>query len=293
MFYSFLKLRFISLSHLIIILQSPLPNPISPLLPRFGIFLPSTQYFMNFGPQITKMLCMDAWVGAVILQVVNVISTLCAVFLSDRVGRKVLMTGGALTITLAFLIASAIFTAIPDLESSPAAGMVILVLVYIFMFAFGISWGPVGWLIPSEVLPIQARGKGMALAVVGNMLASILMGDYGPQFLSSPDVLGVTGAWWFMTALNCVWVLPTTLFLLPETKGLSMEEIHYAFAYTFNGSKGKSTSHHGSEIDVGTMGEFYVRNGRQSGRILRCRPVGEREGLRRQSGEIVHAPDRV
>lgn len=149
-------------------------------------------------------------------------------------------------------------------------GIFILVFVCLFMCAFGLSWGPMGWLVPSEVFPLNIRGKGMGLAVTMNMIASIVFGDYGPIWLSSPDMLGVVGTFWLLTAVNIFWVLPVVVFLLPETKSLSLEEVSNAFTYQFGG-----------RVDGSKRGmlDFFRKNARQALDISRFQQPDLRAGF--------------
>jgi hypothetical protein len=154
--------------------------------------------------------------------------------------------------------------------NNKTVGVIILVFVCLFMAAFGLSWGPMGWLVPSEVFPLNVRGKGMGLAVTMNMIASIVFGDYGPIWLSSPDVLGVVGTWWLFTAVNFCWVLPVVVFLLPETRALSLEEVTNAFDYQVGGRVG--------EKKRGLL-EFLRKNARQASDISCFRSVELRAGF--------------
>ena len=102
----------------------------------------------------------------------------------------------------------------------------------------------------------------MALAASANMAFNILIGDYGVNWLSSDDVLGTVGTWWFLFCLNCLWTLPFVIFMLPETKSLTLEEMHNAFDYTFGGDLSK---------DLGTMVQYVCKNAGQAADIVVCR----------------------
>jgi len=145
-----------------------------------------------------------------------------------------------------------------------------LCMIFAFQVVFAITWGPLAWIVPSEVFSIRLRGKGMSCAVIANMLTNIVLGDYGYNSLYSATSLQATTL--ILVVLNVTIVLGTVIFLQPETKGVSLEEMRMVFGYERHGDAAK---HHG------TMGEFFRRNFKQSLDILRCRSVDPRIGFER------------
>merc|ERR1711879_545465 len=105
-------------------------------------------------------------------------------------------------------------------------------------------------------------------------IASIMFGDYGPGWLSSPDVLGVTGTWWLLTLFNFIYVLPIAIFLVPETKTLSLEHISKAFNYQFGGRPGLK--------DRG-MYDFLKKNAKQALDISCCKQPDLHAGFQVES----------
>ena len=190
------------------------------------------------------------------------VATFATFFLVERFGRKYLVVWGSVIVCLTFFINSILFTAVPNLEDNLPVSYFILIFIFVFQAAYAMTWGPMGWLIPGEVMPLNVRGKGMALAASSNMFFNILIGDYGVNWLSSDDVLGTVGTWWFLFGLNCLWTLPFVIFMLPETKSLTLEEMHNAFDYTFGGDATR---------DLGTMMQYICKNAGQAWDILRCR----------------------
>jgi len=227
-------------------------------------------YFVQFGPSIVQNFCFSPWIGNIALSAVNLVASGMASFVCDRFGRKKLLLVGAYVMSASFLLNSIVFTVVPDINNNKPAGIFILVMVLIFMAAFGLSWGPMGWLVPSEIFPLNMRGKGMGLAVTANMIASILFGDYGPGWLSSPDVLGVTGTWWLLTFFNFAYVLPIAIYLLPETKMLTLEEIAKAFNYQFGGLPDDRSR---------SMLGFCKKNAQQAKDMTLCRKADVRAGF--------------
>ena len=68
------------------------------------------------------------------------------------------------------LIASLVWTYSSDWPSHALAARVALMCVYTFTAAYGVSYGPIGWILPSEVFPLSARSKGVALSTASNWM---------------------------------------------------------------------------------------------------------------------------
>ena len=79
-------------------------------------------------------------------------------------------TGSAIMSAAHLLIAMLIFQYEGSWESHPFAAIVAVACVYVFTAAFGMSFGPVAWVLPSEVFPLSMRGKGAAISTASNWL---------------------------------------------------------------------------------------------------------------------------
>lgn len=101
---------------------------------------------------------------------------------------------------------------------SKSEAWLVVVLVCLFVMAFAWSWGPLGWLIPSETFPLETRTAGFAFAVSSNMLFTFIIAQ---AFLSMmchmrAFIFFFFAAWIFVMGLF-------TIFLLPETKGVPID----------------------------------------------------------------------
>ena len=92
-------------------------------------------------------------------------------------------------------------------------------MLYVASFAIGL--GPVFWLLISEIYPLNVRSKAMSVATVANWGANLIV---AVTFLSIVKSLGRSGAFWLYAALTVASVL-FTYFLVPETKGRSLEQV--------------------------------------------------------------------
>ncbi|XP_024026723.1 sugar transport protein 8-like [Morus notabilis] len=153
---------------------------------------------------------------------INVVSTLVANFMVDRVGRKVLLIEAAFQMLIAqSVIGGIISTQLKTTNTmSPTYATIVVVLICFFVSGFAWSWGPLGWLIPSEIFPLEVRNAGFFFAVGTNMLFTFLIAQ---AFLTMLCHMRA-GIFFFFAA----WVLVMlffAIFLLPETKGIPIDEM--------------------------------------------------------------------
>ncbi len=153
-----------------------------------------------------------AGVGAV-----NVLTTLVAMWLIDRVGRRVLLLVGLAGMAATLCVLAGAFTV--GAGGNLAALTVGALAAYVGCFAIGL--GPVFWLLIAEIFPLALRGRAMSLATVANWGFNLLV---TLTFLNLVELFGQTGVFLLyavLTAAAFVFVLR----LVPETKGRSLEQI--------------------------------------------------------------------
>ncbi len=119
--------------------------------------------------------------NTVIIGAVNVGSTVVAIVMVDRFGRKLLFIEGGTQMLVCFIAVAAIMgasfnTTTGQIGNGPAAA--IIVFECLFTAGFAWSWGPLGWLVPSEVHSIETRSLGMAIATSCNFLFSFIIGQW-------------------------------------------------------------------------------------------------------------------
>lgn len=226
-------------------------------------------WIMNYYPTIARQLCVAPFVGTCLNNAVNMLSTFLAFPLIDRFGRKVLMVWSTLLIIPAFVGVACLFFLVPDFQEAPGAGWAVVVFIMIFTFAYAISWGPMGWLVPAEIFPIHIRGKGMGLATSANMIFDFALNTKLSIIITQPDVWGVGGTAIFFLALALTTALPMVLLWQAETKNVMMEEIRAILNYKAGG---------GGPSGAGTWTQYMKRNWNQSVDVLTCRSVNVKEG---------------
>lgn len=105
-------------------------------------------------------------------------------------------------------------------DLSKGLGIFVVVLICVFVSAFAWSWGPILWLIPSEIFPMEVRSAGQSLAIATNLVFTFAIG----QSLLTMLCVFEYGLFFFFAG----WVFLMTVFvglLMPETKGVPIEDI--------------------------------------------------------------------
>ena len=149
---------------------------------------------------------------------VNVLMTVVAVLLLDKVGRRPLLLIGVWGMVISLAVLGFAFQSQQMLNTLGGVAVVSLML-YVGSFAIGL--GPLFWLLISEIYPLKIRGLAMSLATVMNWGANLVV---ALTFLTLIQYLGRPGTFWLYAAVGMVtWVF--AFFYVPETKGRSLEEI--------------------------------------------------------------------
>ncbi|MCV7357791.1 sugar porter family MFS transporter [Mycolicibacterium fluoranthenivorans] len=176
----------------------------------------------------------DSFVITVITSVVNIVTTLIAIALVDKIGRKPLLLIGSTGMAVSLITMSVIFgTASLDASGKPylgdVAGPVALIAANVFVIAFGMSWGPVVWVLLGEMFPNRIRAAALGLAAAGQWAANWLITVSFPKL---SDHLGVAyGFYGLCAVLSFLFVFRW----VRETKGVSLEDMH---GEVLHGAKG-------------------------------------------------------
>ena len=194
-----------------------------------GILLSVFQQFVGinvvlyYAPEIFKGMGSGtdvALLQTIIVGSVNLIFTVLAIMTVDKFGRKPLMIIGALGMALSMFALGTTF-----FMESVGIGALVFMLCYVASFAM--SWGPVTWVLLSEIFPNKIRGKAMAIAVAAQWISNYLVSWTFPMMDKNSYLLerfnhgfsywiyGVMG----LLAMYLVWRF------VPETKGRTLEEM--------------------------------------------------------------------
>jgi MFS transporter, SP family, sugar:H+ symporter len=168
----------------------------------------------------------DAMKTSVLSSVVNIASTVIAIALVDRLGRKPLLLAGSIGMFVTLGIMAAIFgTAGLDSNGNPEIGgakayiAVISANLYVVFFAF--SWGPVCWVLLGEMFNNRIRGAALALGGLSQWLSNFAISGSFPILLAKIGLGGAYGIYSFFAFVSIFFVLKK----VQETKGKELEDM--------------------------------------------------------------------
>ncbi|CAL1182203.1 unnamed protein product [Candida parapsilosis] len=165
------------------------------------------------------------WVGrkAIFMTGINsiiyILSTIPPWYLVDSWGRKPLLMSGALLMGVPLYLAGYSLYLNNDYTAA-----VVVTCIIIANAAFGYSWGGIGWLLPSEILPLPVRSKGAAIATATNWLSNFVVGLVSPILLDQ-----IKWKTYLIPASFCMLSFFAVWYLFPETKGLTLEDMGSVF----------------------------------------------------------------
>jgi sugar porter (SP) family MFS transporter len=159
----------------------------------------------------------------VITAIVNIATTLVAIGLIDRIGRKPLLLIGSAGMAITLATMAFIFGTAPQVNGTPqlsgAEGPIALIAANLFVVAFGMSWGPVVWVLLGEMFPNRIRAAALGLAAAGQWAANWLI------TVSFPELRNHLGLAYGFYALCAFLSLAFVWRWVRETKGVALEDM--------------------------------------------------------------------
>ena len=173
------------------------------------------EIFKNINPDTDGALLLTILVG-----IVNFLFTIIAIKTVDKYGRKPLMMIGALGMAIAMFSLGFVFYA-------QSTGYLALICMMVYVASFALSWGPVTWVLLSEIFPNKIRGRAMAIAVAAQWIANYAVSLTFPmmddnRYLTEQFHNGF--AYWIYGVMGILAFLFVRKFI-PETKGKTLEEM--------------------------------------------------------------------
>lgn len=181
----------------------------------------------------------DSSLASVTVSVIQVLFTAVAALIMDRAGRRLLL---ALSGVIMVFSMSAFGTYFKLIQSGPSnsshvgllepisaepadihVGLAWLAIgsMCLFIAGFAVGWGPIPWLLMSEIFPLHVKGVATGICVLTNWFMAFLVTK---EFSSVMEILKPYGAFW-LTAAFCIFSVLFTLTFVPETKGRTLEQI--------------------------------------------------------------------
>ncbi|MBU6131673.1 sugar porter family MFS transporter [Staphylococcus xylosus] len=155
--------------------------------------------------------------GTVGIGTVNVLITIVAIMIIDKIDRKRLLVIGNIGMVASLLIMAVLIWTI-GIQSS---AWIIVACLTLFIIFFGFTWGPVLWVMLPELFPMRARGAATGVAALVLSIGSLLVAQFFPILT---DVLSVEQVFLIFAAIG-ICALIFVIKYLPETRGRSLEEI--------------------------------------------------------------------
>jgi len=187
-----------------------------------GILLSIFQQFVGinvalyYAPRIFESMgaAKDAsMLQTIVMGLVNVVFTVIAIFTVDKWGRKPLLITGSIGMALGMF-------GVAGLAFANVIGISTLVFIIIYTASFMMSWGPICWVLISEIFPNKIRGQAVAIAVAAQWAANYFISSTYPMMMEYSG--GMTyGFYGVMSVLSAIFVWKW----VPETKGKTLEEM--------------------------------------------------------------------
>ncbi|CAK7335443.1 unnamed protein product [Dovyalis caffra] len=163
--------------------------------------------------------------SSLITGIVNMLATLVSISAVDKLGRrKLFLVGGTqmficqIVITIAIALKFGLSGNPGAISNTYATAVVVFICIYVSGFAW--SWGPLGWLVPSEIFPLEVRSAAQSINVSVNMTFTFIIAQIFTAMLCHLK-FGL-----FIFFAGCVMIMSTFIYkLLPETKGVPIEEM--------------------------------------------------------------------
>lgn len=191
-----------------------------------GVLLSVFQQFVGinvalyYAPRIFESMGAEkdaSMLQTVVMGLINVVFTVIAIMTVDKWGRKPLLMIGSIGMAIGMF-------AIGALAFLKIIGISTLVFIIIYTASFMMSWGPICWVLISELFPNKIRGKAVAVAVAAQWAANYFISSTYPAMMEFSS--GLT--YWFyglMSILSFFFVWK----MIPETKGKTLEEMEHVW----------------------------------------------------------------
>nr|CAD91336.1 monosaccharide transporter [Glycine max] len=154
------------------------------------------------------------------------VATVISMFLVDKYGRRKFFLEAGFEMICCMIITGAVLAVNfgHGKEIGKGVSAFLVVVIFLFVLAYGRSWGPLGWLVPSELFPLEIRSSAQSIVVCVNMIFTALVAQL---FLMS--LCHLKFGIFLLFASLIIFMSFFVFFLLPETKKVPIEEIYLLF----------------------------------------------------------------
>jgi sugar porter (SP) family MFS transporter len=183
------------------------------------IFYYGTTFFIDAG--ITSPFMFN-----LVTNIVNVVMTLPGMVLVESWGRRRLLLAGAVGMAISQLIVASVGTALGHNEYHETWNKVLIAFVCIYIAIFAMSWGPVAWVVTSEIYPLKVRAKSMSISIASNWLFNWAIAYSTPYMVGSGvGYADLRSKVFFVWGACCIVAAVFVYMMVYETSKISLEQI--------------------------------------------------------------------
>lgn len=194
------------------------------------IFYYSTPFLQSTGAISNSFLI------SLIFTLVNVFSTPLSFWTVERFGRRTILIVGSAGMTVCLFIVAIVGVTVgfnkthlvngESVADNISAVNAQVAFIAIFIFFFASTWGPGAWIVIGEIFPLPIRSRGVALSTASNWLWNTIIAVITPYMVGTdPGQANMKSSVFFVWGALCLSSFVYAYFLIPETKGLSLEQV--------------------------------------------------------------------
>ncbi|CCG82889.1 putative MFS monosaccharide transporter [Taphrina deformans PYCC 5710] len=177
----------------------------------------------------------NPFIISLVFTLVNVCSTPLSFWMVERFGRRPMLIWGALGMTICEFIVGIVGVTVgfdktvlnangTAIASNGAAVNAQIAFIAIYIFFFATTWGPGAWVVIGEIFPLPIRSRGVALSTASNWLWNCIIAVITP-YLVGTDKANLKSKVFFLWGSLCFACFIYAYLLVPETKGLTLEQV--------------------------------------------------------------------
>ncbi|KAJ1664583.1 hypothetical protein IW140_005017 [Coemansia sp. RSA 1813] len=193
---------------------------------------------MYFAPSLFKQSGLTGPNASLLAQgvngVINMLATIPAILFIDRWGRRWTVMAGSLGCAITYFVQAVATGATQHKTTDPDGSLnlnlpkgvsyLVIVMVYLFVISFAMSWGPIGWIYPSEIFPMHIRSKANSITTASNWLFNFVIGLVAPILMKR-----ITWGLDLIFAIIMFAAVAIIYLFYPETKNRSLEDMEVIF----------------------------------------------------------------
>ncbi|OTB07805.1 hypothetical protein M426DRAFT_317698 [Hypoxylon sp. CI-4A] len=214
------------------------------------VFYFGTTFFKQLGTISNPFLI------SLVTTLVNVFSTPISFWSMEKIGRRPLLLWGALGMVICQFIVAIIGT----VTSTDAAVKAMIAFICIYIFFFASTWGPGAWVVIGEIYPLPMRARGVALSTASNWLWNCIIAVITP-YMVDEDKGNLGAKVFYIWGGLCSICFVYAYFLIPETKGLTLEQVDRMLEETTPRTSAKWVPHSTYAADMGFTDKAAVSHG--------------------------------